>query len=214
MKVMRVDQDTIVEIVDLPDTIRDAEDGPERATKISDFFPDDEPIEEHDGVAQIGWVRPDADSPFGPPPDLNISLDQAKASTRLAAIARADAFTAPILAFYPEAERAGWDKREAEARAIVTAADADADLTAAIAETIIVKAMADAGQWSEAEAVDKARSILVKAAEFAAISAAVEMMREGAMAAIDAAADEDALAATLETLDTEATSLAAQFGLA
>ncbi|RNC91116.1 MAG: hypothetical protein ED558_14275 [Oricola sp.] len=141
-------------------------------------------------------------------------LDAAKADAVRRAIARADAFTAPILSAYPEAERAGWDKREAEARAIVGAADADGNVTEAIGATLIVKAMAEAGGWSQAQTIEKARGILAKATEFAAISAAVELMRERAMAAIDAAADEAALAATLETLDGEATALAAQHGLA
>ncbi|MCR9123014.1 MAG: hypothetical protein NXH91_12155 [Phyllobacteriaceae bacterium] len=146
------------------------------------------------------------------PPELR-AFETVKADAVRRAIARADAFTAPVLSAYPAAERAGWDKREAEARAIVGAADAAGDVAAAIGATLIVKALADAGGWTEAETVDKARSILVKAAEFAAISAAVETMRDRAVTAIEAAADTVELAATLQTLDAEATALAAQFGL-
>ncbi|WP_306050077.1 hypothetical protein [Oceaniradius stylonematis] len=141
------------------------------------------------------------------------ALAAAKADAVRRAIARADALTAPVLAAYPEAERAGWDKREAEARAIVAASDAGGDVAAAIAGTLIVKAMADAGDWTETETIAKAHAIIDKAEGFAAISAAVEGMRERAVAAIEASADEAALAATLQTLDADALALAGQFGL-
>lgn len=137
-------------------------------------------------------------------------LEHAKANARTAIIARANTFTAPILSKYPEAERAGWDKREAEARAIIAAGDK----AAAIAATTVIKALATAAGETSAETVARAEAIAAKADEFAAISAAVEIMRDTALAAIEAVEDAADMPATLEALKAQATALAAQYGLA
>lgn len=137
-------------------------------------------------------------------------LHHQKASARSAVIARANTFTSPILSKYPEAERAGWDKREAEARAIIAAGDK----AAAIAATLIIKALAVAADETTAATVARAEAIVAKAEEFAAISAAVEIMRDTALAAIDAVDDPADLPATLEALKAQALALAAEYGLA
>lgn len=139
-----------------------------------------------------------------------IDLDAIKADAKRAVIARANAFTAPILAAYPEAERAGWDKREAEARAIIAASDK----AAAIAGTVIIKALAAAAGEDAAATVARAERIVAKAQEFAAISAAVEVMRDQSLATIDAVDDAAEMQAALDALDAQATALAKQYGLA
>jgi len=137
-------------------------------------------------------------------------LDRIKAKARTAIIARANTFTAPILSKYPEAERAGWDKREAEARAIIAAGDK----VAAIAATNVIKALATASGETAAATVTRAEAIAAKADEFAAISAAVEIMRDTALTAIEAVEAVADMPATLEALKAQATALAAQYGLA
>ncbi|WP_375590217.1 hypothetical protein ABWH89_05135 [Hoeflea alexandrii] len=137
-------------------------------------------------------------------------LEHAKANARTAIIERANTFTAPILSKYPEAERAGWDKREAEARAIIAAGDK----AAAIAATTVIKALATASGETTAQTVARAEAIAAKADEFAAISAAVEIMRDTALAAIEAVEDVADMPATLDALKAQATALAAQHGLA
>lgn len=153
------------------------------------------------------WLR-DAQ----PNPELAAAarLARSKESAKAAIVNRADAFTAPILSKYPEAERAGWDKREAEARAIIAAGDK----AAAIAATSVIKALATAAGETTAATVARAEAIAAKADEFAAISAAVEIMRDTALTAIDAVTDADEMPATLEALAAQATALAAQYGLA
>lgn len=140
-------------------------------------------------------------------------LEAVKADARRRAIARADAFTAPILSAYPEAERAGWDKREAEARAIKAADEGGGDIAAAIASTLIVKALADRRGFTDAETVVHAETIIAKAETFAAISAAVEVMRDTALTAIDAVTDPANMLDVLTHLETQAASLAAEYGL-
>lgn len=141
-----------------------------------------------------------------PDPD---PLATAKTNARTAIIARANAFTVPILSKYPEAERAGWDKREAEARAVIAAGDK----AAAIAATSVIKALATAWGETTAATVARAEAIAAKADEFAAISAAVEIMRDTALTAIEAVEDGADMPATLEALKVQATAMAAQYGL-
>ena len=138
------------------------------------------------------------------------SIDDLQTAARVAIIARADAFTAPILSKYPAAERAGWDKREAEARTIISADDK----AAAIAATTIIRSLAAATGEDAETTVARAEKIVAKATEFAAISAAVEIMRDQAIRAINAVEDVADMPATLATLDAQAKALAAQYGLA
>lgn len=137
------------------------------------------------------------------------ALDRAKAQAIARVIARADAITAPIMSRYPEAERAGWPKREAEARAIVAAADT----AAAIAETSVIKALAEAAAESTADTLARAQGIVAKADEFAAISAAVEAMRHAAIAAIGDVEDLEDLPAAVAAIETQAEALEGMLGL-
>ncbi|WP_417423633.1 hypothetical protein [Hoeflea sp.] len=138
------------------------------------------------------------------------ALTEAKVRARSLIIARADAITAPIMSRYPEAERAGWDKREAEARAIIAASNK----AQAVAATTIIKALAAAAGEDTAATVARAETIAAKADEFAAISVAVEIMRDQALEAIDVVSAAEDMPATLEELNDQANMLAAQYGLA
>ena len=149
---------------------------------------------------------------FAPPPRPAPSPEEfaaMKASLKAAVVARANGFTAPVLSKYPEAERAGWDKREAEARAILAAEDK----AAAIAETLIIKLAQAAGEDTTVT-VARAEAIVAQAEEFAAISAAVEIMRDTALAAVEAVGDASDMPAALVALNNQASSLAVQHGLA
>lgn len=146
-----------------------------------------------------GWrVETDADR-----------LAEAKAAARRAIIARANAFTAPILSAYPEAERAGWDKRETEARTILAASNR----TDAIAASSIIRALANAAGENTTATVARCEVIVAKAEQFAAISAAVEVMRDQALAAIEAVEDAADMPAVLAALDDQGLALAKQYGL-
>jgi hypothetical protein len=136
-------------------------------------------------------------------------LANAKIKIRANIVARANAFTAPILAKYPQAEIAGWDKREAEARSIVAAADK----AAAISDTKIIKALALAAGENTNATLLRAEAIVAKADEFSAISAAVEVMRDEAITTIDAVTDIADIPATLDALKAQAQALAEQYGL-
>lgn len=139
---------------------------------------------------------------------LRLAAVQREARERI--IAFADRATSPILSRYPEAERAGWHKREAEARSVIAAQDK----AAAIAATSVIRALAEATGESTAATVARAEAIATKADEFAAISAAVEIMRDQALAAIEAVTDPADMPAVLDALKAQATALAAEFGLA
>ncbi|WP_299864364.1 hypothetical protein [uncultured Hoeflea sp.] len=167
-------------------------------------------VEDEPAYAGCSWTE---DGGFVEPPKPVPSPEEfaaLKEGLKASVIARADAFTAPVLSGYPEAERAGWPKREAEARAIIAASDK----AAAIAETSVIKALAHAAGENTAATVARAETIAAKADEFAAISAAVEIMRDTALTAIDAVNDPADMPATLDALNAQATALAEQYGLA
>ena len=137
------------------------------------------------------------------------ALGRAKAQAIARVIVRADAITAPIMSRYPEAERAGWPKREAEARAIVAAADT----AAAIAETSVIKALAEAAAESTADTLARAQSIVAKADQFASISAAVEAHRHVAIAAIGDVEELEDLPAAVAAIEAQAAALEGSLGL-
>lgn len=137
-------------------------------------------------------------------------LSAMKLDVRQVIIARANAFTAPILSAYPEAESKGWDKREAEARSVLAASNR----TEAIAATVIIKALASAAGENTTATVARCETIVAKASQFAAISAAVEVMRDQALATIAAVDDIADMPAAMAALEGQATALARQYGLA
>lgn len=143
------------------------------------------------------------------PPVLG-SLDEIKQAATRTIIASANAFTAPLLAKYPQAEKEGWPARLAEAN-LILAAD---DKSAAIAQTTIIKALASAHNETEEETLDRANSIVTKATEFATISAMVEIMRDQALTAINAVDNREDMKPVLDGLAEQALALAKQYGLA
>ncbi|MCC0024639.1 MAG: hypothetical protein H6874_10525 [Hyphomicrobiaceae bacterium] len=114
-------------------------------------------------------------------------LDDAKAEARQEVIAYADRVTAQVLTKYPEAERAAWPQKQAEAVAFL----ADGN-NAALAPLIAGICDAEAGQALSGQAqidavTSKANAILAKATEFATIAAAVEALRVAAETGIASA---------------------------
>ncbi len=153
-----------------------------------------------------GQIVNEDGSVSNPPSDLDGLKEQAIE----AIIQKANGFTDPILGKYPEAEQRGWPRREAEARAIV-AAD---DKAAAIAETIIIKGLANRASEDANATIARAERIIAKADELATISVAVETMRTSAIAAVMEITDPATIPDTLAALEIEANALAAEFGLA
>ena len=166
--------------------------------------------------AQAGWMI--IDDVAVDPASLEAGFDEQqlasqKQITLTNIVDLANQFTAPILAKYPQAETAGWSQKQAECQAIVTAADADQDIAPVLANTIIMKTIAAQAGLDNAAVEATARAVIAKAGEFAQIAAIVEVMREQAIAAVDAASDMEELDATKTQLMTSASALAAQFGL-
>lgn len=152
------------------------------------------------------------DAPEGivyPAAIVEAQFEVEKTAAIKAVVDRANGFTAPILNKYPEAERAGWFKREEEARSIIAAADK----AAAIAATAIIKSLVEAAGETTDQAVTRAQNIVDKADSFAAISAQVEIMRDQSITALNAVTNGAELEATIVSLKAQATALAAQYGL-
>lgn len=140
-------------------------------------------------------------------------LTAAKAAAITGTVTAADRFTASILGKYPEAERAAWPQKQAESAIIIVADDASTSITTAINKTVLMKTIAGAAGWDNAATVVAAKAIIIKANEFAAIAAMVEVMRSTAELAINAAVDINDLEAVKSSLSEQAQTLAAQYGL-
>jgi len=139
-----------------------------------------------------------------------------KAEMLAGIIPAANKFTARLEARYPSIVQKGFDKKEAEARAIKSVSDASGDVDAAIAAALLIKNLATLSQMNNADVVTLCESIIAKAEEFSQITVAVECMQNVSFAAITAVPDGDlsALIAVREQLYTQAQALAAQHGLA
>lgn len=214
MMLMRVAGETIVDIVEVPDVVRELirddqleNEGVqpryiERPSVAGDFFHPDLGFLPYDGKAEIGWVRKGkAFAP--PPPPAAPPLDQVKAQARTRVVAFADQITARITGQYPAAEVASWPTQEAEARAIVAGADA--------ADAPLISALATAAEMTLA---DYAGSVLAKAAVYRQVVASVKAIRDATDAEIEAAATHEAVAAALEQARQAALAKATELGLA
>ncbi|MCA0424974.1 MAG: hypothetical protein LCH61_16940 [Proteobacteria bacterium] len=211
MKLMRVVNDTVVDIVDVPDIVRvliqpRGDDGSEpiyedRPSTADDFFHPDLGFIAYDGKSQIGWVWKGkvfvAPSPPPPPPLADI-----KARARVQVVAFADQITSRITGQYPAAEVASWPTQEAEARNIIDGADASA--------APLISALAAGAKMAVA---DYANSVLAKATAYRQVVAAVKAIRDATDAAIDAATTPEAVGAALEQARQTALAKAAQLGL-
>lgn len=129
-----------------------------------------------------------------------------KALAKAEFIRHADRITAAILARYPAAETAGWPVKQAEAVMILGGRP--------VSDTVLIKAIAAAKGLKTAGVKALAESIVAKATEFAAIAAAVEMLRSDSESAIDGVKVAADLPAILKALKVAADAVAADLGLA
>lgn len=120
-------------------------------------------------------------------PTAAAQLAARKVEAMEAAIRAIDRLTHPILAAYPEAERASWPTQEAEAWLVVdeggTAVDAPMLAGIATASGRTLRAVADA--------------VIEKSGQFAAVVAAAQRLRRDAEASIAAAGSVEAVNAAL-----------------
>ena len=141
-------------------------------------------------------------------------LAAAKARALENVVVLANGFTSGVLAKYPVAERQGWPQKQAECEIIAAADKAGTNISTALGKTKIIKAIATTTSWDDATIVATAKAVIAKADEFSAIAAMVEVMRNQAEVAINAAGTLDELETTKLGLMQQANVLAQQYGLA
>jgi len=129
-----------------------------------------------------------------PPIDL---AERVKSPTRQRLLRRVDQITAPILSAYPEAERASWPTRLMEARAVLAAPDAET----AIAQTVILAAMAARPGVTTADVVAEAQAIVERAQVFGAISVEASLMREAIASTLSPATSVADIAAAIAAVE-------------
>ncbi len=137
--------------------------------------------------------------------DVADVLAEAKATALNTVILFADSITAPLLAKYPQAETAAWPAKQAEARALLAGGK--------LADTVVLKALADESNLDAAGVQILAKTILIKAAQFAAISVAIEVLRNAAETTIAAVTKIEDLPAVMAELKQTAEAKAKTLGL-
>ena len=140
-------------------------------------------------------------------------LAAAKARALENVVVLANGYTSGVLAKYPVAERQGWPQKQAECEIIAAADKAGTNISTALGKTKIIKAIATTTSWDDATIVATAKAVIAKADEFSAIAAMVEVMRNQAEVAINAAGTLDELETTKVDLMQQADVLAQQYGL-
>ena len=126
-----------------------------------------------------------------------------RADAKARVIIFADGITSRITDRYPAAEVASWPTREAEARAVLAGATADA--------TPLITALAQAEQATR-DLV--ATAIMAKASQYRAIVVAVSTIRAKAEAALDQCQTAAQISVALKTVQAAALAAAVELGLA
>ncbi len=127
----------------------------------------------------------DPDGPYRLAPSAHALLfARRRAAAKAAVIAEADAYAARLTSGYSKAEQDGWTAKAIEAREIALGALPSSERHPQI--------MAAAWFCGRSPA-DLAASVLAKAERLARAAGAIDGIRQAAFAAIDAAADEEAL---------------------
>lgn len=141
-------------------------------------------------------------------------LEAAKAEALASVLSFANNMTRPVLAKYSDAEIQGFTERAADSSIILEAYDKGEPIQAALQRCVILNTRAVEKGWTDEEVIEKAQAILTRRAEFGAISAMVETMREEAEAAINTVASLEQLQTVLEVLREQALLKARAVGLA
>ena len=133
-----------------------------------------------------GW----GDNPDVPAPDM----DALRRDARKAVLAFADKIASRLTDGYPDAERASWVAKQAEARAIV-AGEADP-----AAYPVIAAEIALTGR----DAAELAPVILAKASVYERAAGMISGLRQATLAAVDAAVSAEEIAAVLASAKAQA----------
>lgn len=148
-----------------------------------------------------------------PPEPEPLSLDELKARAIQGVIGLADSLTEELTRGYPEAETKAWTQKLLEAKTLLEAVSAEAELVSVLSDLPILASLKQQAGFSDEQLVAKAKAIIAKGQLFATISAVVEVMREQAQTAIAAVTSEAELDLVSAEFKQAALAKAAELGL-